>query len=180
MHGLHYPVSHCYDLRKLFNRVFCIAPEQLQWQAQELGVLIHFNIATYLDNDGCTDQIVPNISLFNPYLLNTNNWVQTMVDFGAQYAVLVAKHACGFLMAPSNVTFPISPSGEIISYNYTVDYSPVKGVDVLDQFIKSCEKRQIKTGFYYTVVTNNWLNVESGFVSECFFRISRIHFFIGT
>ena len=63
----------------------------MQWQAQELGVLIHFNIATYISNDGCTDQIVPDISLFDPYLLNTDNWVQTMVDFGAQYAVLVAK-----------------------------------------------------------------------------------------
>ena len=68
-----------------------LAPEQLQWQAQELGVLIHFNIATYIANDGCEGQIVPNISLFKPYLLNTDNWVQTMVDFGAQYAVLVAK-----------------------------------------------------------------------------------------
>ncbi len=68
-----------------------LAPEQLQWQAQELGVLIHFNIATYIEMDGCEGQIVPNISLFNPYLLSTDNWVQTMVDFGAKYAVLVAK-----------------------------------------------------------------------------------------
>jgi hypothetical protein len=66
------------------------------------------------------------------------------------------------------VTFPLNPSGEIISYNYTVEYSPVKGVDVLDEFIKSCEKRQIKTGFYYSVVVNNWLNVENGLVSETF------------
>ena len=75
---------------KTQNLVY-LAPEQLQWQAQELGVLIHFNIATYIDGDGCTGQIVPNISLFQPYLLNTDNWVQTMVDFGAQYAVLVGK-----------------------------------------------------------------------------------------
>ncbi len=66
------------------------------------------------------------------------------------------------------MTFPLNPSGEIISYNYTVEYSPVKGVDVLDEFIKSCEKRQIKTGFYYSVVVNNWLNVENGLVSETF------------
>jgi hypothetical protein len=71
-------------------------------------------------------------------------------------------------MAPSDVKFPLSPSGEIISYNYTVDYSPVKGRDVVDEFIKSCEKRQIRTGFYYTVVVNNWLNVENGFVSVSF------------
>ena len=68
-----------------------IAPEQLRWQAQELGMLIHFNIATYIDGDGCEGQTVPNITLFNPYLLNTDNWVRTMLDFGAQYAVLVGK-----------------------------------------------------------------------------------------
>ncbi len=68
-----------------------LANEQIQWQAQELGVLIHFNIATYIDIDGCSDRIVPNITLFNASLLNTDNWVQTMVDFGATYAVLVAK-----------------------------------------------------------------------------------------
>ncbi len=69
-------------------------------------------------------------------------------------------------MAPTNVTFPLSPSGQMIPYNYSVDYSPMKGVDVLGEFIKSCEKRQIKTGFYYTVATNNWFNVEGGHVSE--------------
>ena len=68
-------------------------------------------------------------------------------------------------MAPSNVTFPLSPSGEIISYNYSIDYSPVSGIDVLAHFIQSCRDQRIQTGFYYTVATNTWLNVESGFVS---------------
>jgi hypothetical protein len=66
------------------------------------------------------------------------------------------------------VTFPLSPSGVIVPYNYTVDYSPVKGVNILDAFIKSCYKRQVRTGFYYTVATNNYLNVKFGLVS-CFF-----------
>ncbi len=68
-----------------------VAPEQLQWQAQELGVLVCFNLATFLDSDGCEGQMVPDVSLFKPSLLNTDNWAQTMIDFGAQYAVLVAK-----------------------------------------------------------------------------------------
>lgn len=67
------------------------APEQLRWQAQELGLLVCFNLATYLESDGCTGQMVPSASLFAPNLLNTDNWAQSMVDFGAQYAVLVAK-----------------------------------------------------------------------------------------
>jgi hypothetical protein len=71
-----------------------LAAEQLAWQAQELGVLIHFNMATFIDSDGCSAQAVPNISLFTPDQLNTDNWVQTMLDYGAQYAVLVAKVRC--------------------------------------------------------------------------------------
>ena len=68
-------------------------------------------------------------------------------------------------MAPTDVKFPVSPSGEIISYNYSIDYSPMKGVDVLGEFVQSCDKKQIRTGFYYTVVSNNWLNVDRGVVS---------------
>jgi len=67
-----------------------LAPEQLQWQAQELGVLIHFNLETF-GSVGYESLNIPSPSSFNPYLLNTDNWVQTMVDFGAQDAVLVAK-----------------------------------------------------------------------------------------
>ncbi|CAF1259137.1 unnamed protein product [Rotaria magnacalcarata] len=148
-------------------RIALPTPEQLEWQAQEIGVLIHFNMATYVDDhDGCTGDMVPSISLFNPYKLSTNNWAQTMIDLGAKYAVLVAKHACGFLMAPTNVTFPLSPSGRIIPYNYTVDYSPVKGVNVLDNFVKSCNKQNIRHGFYYTVVNNDYLNVKQGLVQN--------------
>jgi hypothetical protein len=72
-------------------------------------------------------------------------------------------------MAPTAVKFPLNPSGQIVPYNYTVDYSPMKGVDVLGEFVKSCEKRQIKTGFYYSVVSNNYLNVQSGSVSYAIF-----------
>ena len=67
-------------------------------------------------------------------------------------------------MAPTDVMFPLSPSGEMIPYNYTVSYSPVKGADVVGQFVNSCQAKQIRTGFYYTVVSNTWLNVDSGFV----------------
>ena len=64
----------------------------MAWQAQEIGVLIHFNMGTYVENhDGCTGDVVPPISLFDPKDLNTNNWIQTIVDLGARYAVLVAK-----------------------------------------------------------------------------------------
>lgn len=80
-------------------------------------------------------------------------------------------------MAPTDVTFNLSPSGETIPYNYSVNYSPVKGVDVLGRFVDSCQKRQIRTGFYYTVVTNTWLNVENGFVNRRVPFVSSSHRF---
>jgi hypothetical protein len=79
------------------------------------------------------------------------------------------QHGSGFLMASTSVQFPLNPSGEIVQYNYTVDYSPMKGRDVLGEFVSSCEKRKIRTGFYYSVVSNNYLNVQSGFVSYAIF-----------
>ena len=68
-------------------------------------------------------------------------------------------------MAPTNVSFPLSPSGQIVPYNYSIDYSPMKGRDVLREFVNSCEQRKIRTGFYYTVATNTWFNVGGGIVS---------------
>ncbi|CAF1334163.1 unnamed protein product [Adineta ricciae] len=149
------------------ERIALPTPDQLEWQAQELGVLIHFNMATYVEqHDACPNDLVPSTSRFNPYLLSTDNWVQTMIDFGAKYAVLVAKHNCGFLLSPTNVTFPLNPSGEVVPYNYTVNYSPVKGVDILDEFVKSCYKQKIQTGFYYSTVINNYLNVQNDTLKE--------------
>ena len=79
-------------------------------------------------------------------------------------------------MAPTKVTFPLNPSGEIVPYNYTVEYSPLKGVDVLGEFVKSCEKKNIKTGFYYSVVSNGYLHVQNGAVSYRNFPFSlQIH-----
>lgn len=78
-------------------------------------------------------------------------------------------------MAPTNVTFSLSPSGAVIPYNYTVDYSPVKGVDVLKEFTKSCQQRQIRTGFYYSVVNNDYLNIKDGLVSEHFHSVPQLN-----
>ena len=50
----------------------------LRFQADEIAVLIHYNIATYLPvaHDGCNGDVslTPPASVFNPYLLSTDNW----------------------------------------------------------------------------------------------------------
>ena len=139
-------------------------PAQLAWLEQsDIGFLIHYNMASYIpvEYDGCNrnPSLVPDVQLFNPLTLNTDNWVQTFVDVGAKYAILVAKHNCGFTTWPTQVQFPLT-SNETIPYNYSITSSPKSGTDLVGNFMQSCRKAEIRTGLYYSVVWNNWLNVQ--------------------
>ena len=136
--------------------------EQLDFQDKEIGVLIHFNIATYISIDGCNNvpTLVPNQTLFDPTLINTDQWMDTITNLGAKYATLVAKHNCGFTTWPSNVTFQTADN-ETIKYNYTIAQSPVRGENVVKSFVDSAEKYGVGHGFYYSVVVNNFLNVQN-------------------
>lgn len=137
--------------------------EQLAWQDKEIGVIIHFEIATYLSVDGCNNipSLLPNQSLFDPGLLNTDQWVGTINALGAKYATLVAKHNCGFTTWPSEVTF-LTRDNEITPYNYTIAQSPVHGKDVVKSFVESAQRGEIGHGFYYSLMWNNFLNVQNG------------------
>lgn len=140
--------------------------QQLAFQDKEIGVLIHFEIATYLSIDGCNNvpSLVPDQTLFDPALLNTDQWMDTIAALGAKYATLVAKHNCGFTIWPSQVTFP-TRENQTIEYNYTIAQSPVRGEDVVKNFVASAQKYQVGHGFYYSVVVNNFLNVQQSEVN---------------
>lgn len=135
--------------------------QQLDFQDREMGVLIHFNMATYIDQDGCNSSptLVPERSLFDPEQLNTDQWMDAIKSFGGKYATLVAKHNCGFTTWPTKVSFK-DLAGETVDYNYTVAQSPVKGKDIIENFVESTTKYGIGHGFYYSVVVNNYLNVQ--------------------
>lgn len=141
--------------------------QQLDFQDKEVGVLIHFEMGTYLSIDGCNNvpSLVPNLTLFDPALLNTDQWMDTITALGAQYATLVAKHNCGFTTWPSQVQFP-TRDNTTIKYNYTVAQSPVAGTDVVKSFTDSAEKYNIGHGFYYSTVVNNFLNVQGSEVQN--------------
>eukprot|EP00040_Diaphanoeca_grandis_P019203 m.101217 g.101217 ORF g.101217 m.101217 type:complete len:689 (-) comp27315_c0_seq1:283-2349(-) len=117
--------------------------EQLAWQSFEIGALIHFNMATY---GPCGD-----VNNFNPTQLNTDQWAESFVALGVKEAVLVAKHGCGFVTWPTNATVP--GGGR---YNYSVAYTQWesgKG-NVIQNFLDSCNKNDIATGFYYSLASN--------------------------
>jgi alpha-L-fucosidase len=125
--------------------------EQLAWQADEIGVIIHFNMATMVGSQGC-QSAPPDIANFKPAKLDTDQWVDAMVNLGAKYAVYVAKHGCGFAAWPTNISFPFLPNGK---YEYSVANAPIK-TDVAGSFAASCRKKSIKPGFYYSLGSNHY------------------------
>ncbi|KAI3396519.1 hypothetical protein diail_12139, partial [Diaporthe ilicicola] len=140
--------------------------DQLDFQDREIGMLIHFEIATYLAIDGCNGVpgLVPSPSLFDPTLLNTDQWMDSIAATGAKYATLVAKHNCGFTTWPSAVSFE-TRDNTTSRYNYTVADSPISGTDVVQQFSQSANKYGLGHGFYYSTVVNNFLNVQNSLVN---------------
>ncbi|PSR78417.1 glycoside hydrolase family 29 protein [Coniella lustricola] len=155
--------------------------DQLAFQDKEMGMLIHFEIATYISLDGCNGVpgLVPSPSLFTPTLLNTDQWMDSITAFGARYATLVAKHNCGWANWPSNVTFE-TRENTTSAYNYSVAYAPASvggggssggsgngtaNLDVVGMFSASAEKYGVGHGFYYSTIVNNFLNVQDSLVN---------------
>lgn len=139
--------------------------EQLAWQDQEIGVIIHYELATYLNIDGCNrvPDLVPDINLWKPDQLDMDQWLDSIEALGAKYGTLVAKHNCGFALWPSKTQFPYKDGTENNPYNYTVADAPDK-TDLVRAFVDAAKKRDIGTGFYYSVNVNNFLNVQNSVV----------------
>ena len=55
-----------------------------------------------------------------------------------------------------------------VSYNYTVAQSKSPVQDIVGNFVNSCRSHDIQPGFYYSVVTNYYLNVEGGTVQNSY------------
>lgn len=161
--------NHKYRISPMDGSIIALPTQkQLDYQDKEITALIHFEIATWLDTsfDGCNKDpsLVPNITLFDPTSLSTDQWMESIVALGAKSATLVAKHNCGFITWPSNVTFA-TRDGDTIEYNYTIADSPVAGTDMVKNFVDSAGKYQVGVGFYYSTVVNNFLNVQKSVVN---------------
>ena len=127
-------------------------PQQFAWQDLELGLFIHFDMATY------TGQTKPrkaaDVNTYNPVKLDTDQWLETAKAMGAKYAVFVAKHCTGFLSWQSN------------AYPYGVKQTSWRGGkgDVVRDFIASCKKFDVKPGLYATVSCTAWWGVDAGVI----------------
>jgi alpha-L-fucosidase len=70
---------------------------------------------------------------------------------GAKYAVLTAKHGCGFSLWPTG------------AHDYSVKNSPWKGGkgDIVRDFVNSCRNYGVKPGIYANTTSNGYLHVNN-------------------
>jgi alpha-L-fucosidase len=109
--------------------------EQLEaWEALGYGMFIHFGMSTFVGQE-LPDGKAP-ATVYAPDRLDVDQWVAVARDAGMQYAVLTAKHVAGHCLWPSNLT------------DYTVANSGDK-TDVVEAFVKACQKRGVLPGLYY-------------------------------
>ena len=105
-----------------------------QWEALGYGMFIHFGMSTFVGQE-IPDGKAP-ASTYNPDKLDVDQWLQIARDAGMKYAVLTTKHVAGHCLWPSRQT------------DYTVATSG-NTADVVEAFVKACERRGVLPGFYY-------------------------------
>ena len=117
-----------------------IKKEQLDFLDWEFGGFFHFGIRTFYEGHRDWDMKPMALSAFDPAELDCEEWIRTLYEAGAKYAVLVCKHHDGFANWPSAYT------------EYSVRNTPWKDGhgDVVDQFTKACRKYNLKVGLYYS------------------------------
>jgi alpha-L-fucosidase len=131
---------------------------QLRYQQQEIVGITHFNMATfYQDGDPACNRnnwgTSQNPSSFAPTNMNISNWVESYLDMGIKSVILTAKHGCGFLLWPTNVTLPDGSN-----YGYHVGGKGGIGIDVVSAFAKAMTENGLAHSFYYSLKDSFYLN----------------------
>ena len=113
---------------------------QLAFLDWEFGVFFHFGIRSFFLGHKDWDNRPMPAEAFNPEKLDCEQWIRTIKDAGATYAILVCKHHDGFANWPSKYT------------DYSVASTPWKGGkgDVVREYVDACRKYGLKVGLYYS------------------------------
>ena len=114
--------------------------KQLAFLDWEFGVFFHFGIRTFYEGHRDWDMKEMSLEGFCPSGLDCENWIHTIKEAGAAYAILVCKHHDGFANWPSKYT------------DYSVANTPWKDGkgDVVREFVDACHKYDVKVGLYYS------------------------------
>ena len=126
---------------------------QLKWADAEIGAMFHFDLQVFEPAYKWRSDwnYHPDLSIFNPKELDTDQWLKAVKAAGATYAVLVAKHCSGFSLWPTN------------AHPYSVKNTPWRNGkgDIVKDFIASCKKYGIKPGIYASASANGYFKVDN-------------------
>ncbi len=110
------------------------------WEAMRFGMFIHFGMSTYVGAELPSGRDPS--TTYAPDKLDVDQWVSIARDAGMKYAVLTTKHVAGHCLWPTQHNdYHVGTSG-----NQT---------DVVGAFVKACERRGVKPGFYYCAWDNH-------------------------
>lgn len=116
-------------------------PQQLAWQDAELGVLICYELHTFMPgryNQAVNRKKNLDPELFFPSDLDTDQWIRAVRDMGARFAILTASHESGFRLWQSEIN-PFCLRN--------IKWKNGEG-DIVKEFFQSCTKYGIKPGIY--------------------------------
>lgn len=111
-----------------------------KWEAMQFGMFIHFGMSTFVGAELPSGDDPS--ALYAPDRLDVGQWISIARDTGMKYAVLTTKHVAGHCLWPTRHN------------NYHVGTSGNR-TDVVAAFVKACEARGVKPGFYYCAWDNH-------------------------
>lgn len=128
-------------------------PAQLVWQDAELVAVFHYDLHVFdgVKYNQAYNRItpMPDINIFNPEQLDTDQWIRSVKAMGAGIAILTATHETGFALYQSDVN-PYCMKA--------LKWKDGKG-DIVRDFVNSCRKYGVRPGIYIGIRWNSFLGV---------------------
>lgn len=118
--------------------------QQMEWQDMELAMFVHLSPAAWQGTE--IDERTTPLSEMKLEKLNTDQWCEAALSWGAKMIVFVAKHGGGFCWWQTDTT------------DYSVKSIPWKNGkgDLLEDISRSCEKYGLKLGIYLNPMEPDW------------------------
>ena len=122
--------------------------DRVQWfRDAKFGMFIHWGVYSMLGYHEWVRHLcqIPlseyryYVDNFNPVKFNPDEWVDLAKDAGMKYMVITSKHHDGFCIFDSKMT------------DYSIMHSKY-GKDALGMLAKSCQKKGMPLGFYYSIM----------------------------
>jgi alpha-L-fucosidase len=122
-----------------FEPSHAVAMSELQRKFLELrfGMYIHLNMATYEQREWGNPNTSP--SIFNPKLLNTDQWAEAAISAKMKYGCLTTKHHDGFCLWPTATESP------------SVKDTPF-GRDIVRSYVDSFRRKGLKVCLYFSIL----------------------------